>query len=243
MTLVELLLAVGLSAVCGLASMTMISAYGYAHEEINNLRPLREEAVNLHAYLQDWLHDAHDLVDYSSMVKTDGNNSVVYSSNLYGWMGDRAGRSIGTGSVQIDELEVIEFTRTLEKPENKTPPVIQLQRCASSITITEDNLEENTLTADDFQPGELVHHRSQLDQCETWSTNIYELQVKETKRDMDGDGQTDSQFLDLILQMRNTAEIRSVKLDGNRYELDLPSYYYLQITGGPKQYETAPGSE
>jgi hypothetical protein len=104
LTLIELLLAVSLSAAVMLAAVGLANAYGYANTEITDLRPLRSEAANLHTYIQDWLKRTHDIIAIESKESKGGQTTAV--TRIYAFMGARPGRA-DDGEVNYDEIEAL----------------------------------------------------------------------------------------------------------------------------------------
>ena len=111
MTLIELLLSLLLSSGVMLAALALVNAYGYASNEIYDARPLRSEAVNVHASVQKWLQDAQDIIAITTPLgnQLNINDPGVKESGLtriFAWMGDRAGR-VSDGEVAYDEIEAV----------------------------------------------------------------------------------------------------------------------------------------
>ena len=111
MTLIELLLSLLLSSGVMLAALALVNAYGYASNEISGARPLRSEAVNVHASVQKWLQDAQDIIAITTPLgnQLNINDPGVKESGLtriFAWMGDRAGR-VYDGEVAYDEIEAV----------------------------------------------------------------------------------------------------------------------------------------
>ncbi len=104
LTLIELLLALALSAAVMMSAMALANAYGYANSEITDLRPLRSEAANVHSYIQDWLKQARDIIAVESKEPKGGQSSVV--TRIYAYMGARPGRA-DDGKVTFDEIEAL----------------------------------------------------------------------------------------------------------------------------------------
>ncbi len=111
MTLIELLLSLVLSSGVMLAALAMVNAYGYASSEIYDARPLRSEAVNVHASVQEWLRGTQDIIaittPLSSQLSID-DPGVKESglTRIFAWMGDRSGR-VYDGKVAYDEIEAV----------------------------------------------------------------------------------------------------------------------------------------
>ena len=111
MTLIELLISLVLSSAVMLAALAMVNAYGYASSEVYDARPLRSEAVNVHAYVQKWLQGAQDIIaittPLSSQLSID-DPGVEESglTRIFAWMGDRSGR-VSDGEVAYDEIEAL----------------------------------------------------------------------------------------------------------------------------------------
>ncbi len=104
LTLIELLMALALSAVVMMSAMALANAYGYANSEITDLRPLRSEAANLHSYIQDWLKRTHDIIVVESKDPKGAKTSSV--TRIYAYMGGRPGRA-DDGKVTFDEIEAL----------------------------------------------------------------------------------------------------------------------------------------
>lgn len=107
LTLIELLLALALSAAVMMSAMALANAYGYANSEITDLRPLRSEAANIHAYIQDWLKQARDIIAVESKDPKGGQTSAV--TRIYAYMGGRPGRA-DDGKATFDEIEALTWT-------------------------------------------------------------------------------------------------------------------------------------
>ena len=111
MTLIELLLSLVLSSAVMLAALALVNAYGYASSEVYDARPLRSEAVNVHASVQKWLQDAQDIIAITTPLSSQLtiNDPGVQESGLtriFAWMGDRSGR-VYDGKVASDEIEAV----------------------------------------------------------------------------------------------------------------------------------------
>lgn len=113
LSLIELLLAVALSSTVMVASFALVNAYGHASSEIYDYRPLRSEAVNVHAYVQNWLQRTRDIIavtppaDQLTITQAGVKESGV--TRLFAYMGDRPGRAYD-GLVAEDEIEALVFT-------------------------------------------------------------------------------------------------------------------------------------
>lgn len=111
MTLIELLLSLVLSSGVMLAALALVNAYGYASNEIYDARPLRSEAVNVHASVQEWLQGAQDIIAITTPLSSqlNINDPGVKESGqtrIFAWMGDRSGR-VADGEVAYDEIEAV----------------------------------------------------------------------------------------------------------------------------------------
>ena len=68
LTVRELVLSVAMSSAVMLAAFSLVNAYAYASSEIQDLRPLRTEAVAVHAYVQNWMRRASDIIAVTSVA-------------------------------------------------------------------------------------------------------------------------------------------------------------------------------
>lgn len=113
LSLIELLLAVAMSATVMVASFALVSAYGHASSEIYDHRPLRSEAVNVHAYIQNWLQRTCDIIAVTppgdQLTITQAGVAETGVTRIFAYMGDRPGRAYDD-LVAKDEIEALVWT-------------------------------------------------------------------------------------------------------------------------------------
>lgn len=108
--MIELLLSVAMSSAVMLAAFSLVNAYAYASSEIQDLRPLRTEAVSVHAYVQNWMRRASDIIAVTAVADqltvTEAGVKESGTAYIFAYMGERAGRAYD-GLTALDEIEAL----------------------------------------------------------------------------------------------------------------------------------------
>ncbi len=90
--------------------MALVNAYGYASSEIYDARPLRSDAIQVHASVQNWCRRARDIIAVTpaadQVIIDDPGVKESGLTHIFAWMGDRPGR-VYDGKVAFDEIEAL----------------------------------------------------------------------------------------------------------------------------------------
>lgn len=221
-TLAELLIAVALSAVVMMAAFALVPAYAYSSSEINDLRPLRTESVNLHALVHNWLRSTSDiLAPIPGAPGPTYNEPGVSTVIIFAWMGDEPGQAYD-GNVQADEIEALKLVRTWDDSVAYKSELKWYSYTANRTNVTNAALGDanHVWLIDTWLAG--------ADQEVQWSSNVYEFTPEVT-----------------AVNSKNFAEINVALKNFEPKEanpsLNMPTYSF-QIVGGPDTYVQAQGS-
>jgi len=228
LTVIEILITLVLAAIVMMAAASLIPAYSYATDELNNLGKVRMEAARVHQIVQQWLQNSVDIVGEFTITEVTNplDDRTIW---IFVYTGDR---SDGTPEkVDSHELEALRWRRDWG-----------VNTDGDGYTIFQGTLERFYYPQADGA-GTCVSQADLADQ--TWMTSNWASASHEViSENIEGltvgilpyPGGGGAQFADLAMKMSNIFMKYKLHLDAETMPV-----YNIEVLGAPDQYRAANG--
>lgn len=219
-------MAVVLFSLIALATSTFMPALAYSVSEAHDMRPLRSEAANLHAWVQNWLGRTAEILEAPAPVVTPTQTTVLF----FAWMGEKSDKPFDD-AVQYDEIEALRLEMTWDDGAADYTSTLTWHGYADNRTDVADNeFRDSDWLRDTWLLGAPLP-----DQEVTLSTNVALFTSR--LRDLNpATPNTDPENLRYVADIATT--LMNFEFKRASGGVEVPQYSF-QIVGGPNTYVMA----